>query len=196
MLPNKAAIASPKGTLDEINLRQLAGQRMPGAWRLQQHAHHHRHQPDTDTEEAAQQVHVSPVGRGTADQAPQARHHSLRRIRVEVTDRDQCLLQMGEQALQCGMVGQWIPWIRVGRVIGGGPTLALLVLESMLGAWIVKREGARTWAALQEALTTGQMPSRQLADAALVLIGGTLLLTPGFVTDLSLIHISEPTRPY
>ena len=86
--------------------------------------------------------------------------------------------------------------IAVGRVIGGWPTLALLVLESMLGAWIVKREGARTWAALQEALTTGQMPSRQLADAALVLIGGTLLLTPGFVTDIvGFFFILPATRP-
>lgn len=86
--------------------------------------------------------------------------------------------------------------IAVGRVIGGWPTLALLVLESMLGAWIVKREGARTWAALQEALTTGQMPSRQLADAALVLIGGTLLLTPGFVTDIvGFFFILPLTRP-
>ncbi len=74
--------------------------------------------------------------------------------------------------------------IAVGRVIGGWQTLLLLVLESLLGAWIVKREGARTWAALQEALRTGRMPGRQLSDAALVLIGGTLLLTPGFVTDI------------
>ena len=74
--------------------------------------------------------------------------------------------------------------IAVGRVIGGWQTLLLLVLESLLGAWIVKREGSRTWTALQDALRSGRMPSRQLSDAALVLIGGTLLLTPGFVTDI------------
>jgi UPF0716 protein FxsA len=86
--------------------------------------------------------------------------------------------------------------IAVGRVIGGWQTLALLVLESMLGAWIVKREGARTWSALQEALSSGRMPSRQLADAALVLIGGTLLLTPGFVTDfVGFFFILPLTRP-
>ena len=86
--------------------------------------------------------------------------------------------------------------IAVGRVIGGWQTLILLVLESMLGAWIVKREGARTWLALQEALSSGRMPSRQLADAALVLIGGTLLLTPGFVTDfVGFFFILPFTRP-
>jgi UPF0716 protein FxsA len=86
--------------------------------------------------------------------------------------------------------------IAVGRVIGGWQTLLLLVLESLLGAWIVKREGGRTWAALQEALRSGRMPSRQLSDAALVLIGGTLLLTPGFVTDIvGFFFILPMTRP-
>ena len=86
--------------------------------------------------------------------------------------------------------------IAVGRVIGGWQTLLLLVLESLLGAWIVKREGGKTWAALQEALRSGRMPSRQLSDAALVLIGGTLLLTPGFVTDIvGFFFILPLTRP-
>jgi UPF0716 protein FxsA len=86
--------------------------------------------------------------------------------------------------------------IAVGRVIGGWQTLLLLLLESALGAWLVRREGARTWAALVEALNTGRMPSRQLADAALVLVGGTLLLTPGFLTDIVGFFLILPlTRP-
>ena len=56
--------------------------------------------------------------------------------------------------------------IAVGRVIGGWPTVVLLIIESLLGAWLVRREGAKAWSALREALTTGRMPSRQLADAA------------------------------
>ncbi|HET7761753.1 MAG TPA: FxsA family protein [Phycicoccus sp.] len=86
--------------------------------------------------------------------------------------------------------------VAVGRAIGGWQTLLLLVLESLLGAWIVKREGGRAWTALREALRSGSMPSRQLADAALVLIGGTLLLTPGFVTDIAgFFFILPVTRP-
>ena len=86
--------------------------------------------------------------------------------------------------------------IAVGRVIGGWQTLILLLLESALGAWIVRREGSRTWEALRAALRSGRMPSRQLADAALVLIGGTLLLTPGFVTDIvGFFFILPLTRP-
>lgn len=86
--------------------------------------------------------------------------------------------------------------IAVGKVIGGWQTLVLLLVESALGAWLVRREGARAWKALTTALNTGQMPSRQLADAALVLVGGTLLLTPGFLTDLvGFFFILPLTRP-
>ncbi|MGV1007884.1 MAG: FxsA family protein [Dermatophilaceae bacterium] len=84
----------------------------------------------------------------------------------------------------------------VGRQIGPWPTLLLLVAESALGAWLVKREGARSWDALNAALSSGRMPSRQLADTALILIGGTLLLTPGFVTDVAGFFCILPlTRP-
>jgi UPF0716 protein FxsA len=86
--------------------------------------------------------------------------------------------------------------IAVGKVIGGWQTLALLLVESALGAYLVKREGRRTWQALRVALNTGRMPGRELADAALVLIGGTLLLTPGFLTDIAGFFFILPfTRP-
>ncbi len=87
--------------------------------------------------------------------------------------------------------------IGIGKVIGGWPTLVLLLLESALGAWLVKREGGRAWRALRDALRTGRMPSRELSDAALILVGGALLLTPGFVTDLAGFLVIIPwTRPY
>ena len=72
--------------------------------------------------------------------------------------------------------------IQVGRAIGGWPTLALLLVESAIGAWLVRREGTRAWEALRTALTTGRMPALELVDAALVLVGGVLLLAPGFIT--------------
>ena len=75
--------------------------------------------------------------------------------------------------------------LAVGRTIGGWPTVGLLLAESALGAWLVRREGSRAWTALATALRSGRMPSRELTDAALVLVGGTLLLTPGFVTDIA-----------
>ena len=86
--------------------------------------------------------------------------------------------------------------VQVGQQIGVIPTVILLLAESVLGAWLVKREGARTWRALRGAFGTGRFPSIELADGALVLIGGTLLLTPGFVTDVVGFFLVVPlTRP-
>ena len=86
--------------------------------------------------------------------------------------------------------------IAVGKVIGGWQTLVLLLVESFLGAWLVRREGSRAWTALSSALNSGRMPSRELSDAALVLVGGTLLLAPGFLTDVvGFFFILPMTRP-
>jgi UPF0716 protein FxsA len=86
--------------------------------------------------------------------------------------------------------------IQVGQIIGAWWTILLLVVASILGAWLVRREGARAWRALQASLTSGRMPARELADGALILIGGTLMLAPGFVTDaVGILLILPFTRP-
>lgn len=87
--------------------------------------------------------------------------------------------------------------IQVGSQIGVLPTVLLLVVESLIGGWLVKREGKRAWVALRTALSSGRMPGKELTDAALVLVGGTLLLTPGFVTDVFGFFFVLPfTRPF
>ena len=86
--------------------------------------------------------------------------------------------------------------IQVGRVIGAWWTILLLVADSIFGGWLIKREGARAWRALNTALSSGRMPARELADGALILVGGTLMLSPGFVTDLfGILLILPVTRP-
>jgi UPF0716 protein FxsA len=86
--------------------------------------------------------------------------------------------------------------IQVGQVIGAWWTVLLLIADSLFGSWLLKREGIRAWRALQTALTEGRMPGRELADAALIVFGGTLMITPGFVTDLvGLVAILPFTRP-
>ena len=85
--------------------------------------------------------------------------------------------------------------IRVGSWIGPWPTVALLLLDGFAGAWLFKREGARTWTALNRALRAGRFPAKEVGDGALVLVGGTLLLSPGFVTDvLGALFLLPPTR--
>lgn len=86
--------------------------------------------------------------------------------------------------------------IQVGQVIGAAWTLVLLVVDAVLGSWLIKHEGGRAWRDLREALASGRMPATELADGALILIGGTLMLAPGFVTDAFGILLILPfTRP-
>jgi UPF0716 protein FxsA len=86
--------------------------------------------------------------------------------------------------------------IQVGHAIGPWPTVLLLLLDSILGSWLIRHEGGRAWRALRDALDSGRMPATELADGALILIGGTLMLAPGFVTDaFGVLLILPVTRP-
>ena len=85
--------------------------------------------------------------------------------------------------------------VQVGQTIGVLPTIALLIVDSLLGAWLLRREGRRTWRAFRLALDERRVPAREVADGVLVLIGGTLLITPGFLSDLvGLLFLLPPTR--
>jgi len=86
--------------------------------------------------------------------------------------------------------------IQVGQAIGPWWTILLLVLDSIFGTWLIRHEGSRAWEALRVSLDSGRMPARELADGALILIGGTLMLAPGFVTDaFGILMILPVTRP-
>jgi UPF0716 protein FxsA len=86
--------------------------------------------------------------------------------------------------------------IQVGQVIGPWWTILLLIADSILGGWLIRREGRKAWRALTTALNSGRMPAKELADGALILVGGTLMLTPGFVSDgLGILLILPLTRP-
>lgn len=74
--------------------------------------------------------------------------------------------------------------LQVGRMIGLGWTLALVVTTGFLGATLAKRQGLRAWLAIQAELQEGRMPGGALVDGLLILIGGIVLLTPGILTDL------------
>ena len=85
--------------------------------------------------------------------------------------------------------------IQVGQAIGVLPTIALLIVDALVGAWLLRHEGAKAWRAFRLALDERRLPAREVADGALVLFGGALLLTPGFLSDiLGLLCILPPTR--
>jgi UPF0716 protein FxsA len=86
--------------------------------------------------------------------------------------------------------------IQVGQVIGPWWTILLLIADSIFGSWLVKHEGRRAWEALTTTIQSGRMPAKELADGALILVGGTLMISPGFVSDVAGMLLILPfTRP-
>ncbi len=85
--------------------------------------------------------------------------------------------------------------IWVGGAIGVLPTIGLLILGSVLGGALLRREGRRTMQALRASQNQHSSPATELADGALLGVGAFLLLIPGFVSDLAgLLLILPPTR--
>lgn len=73
--------------------------------------------------------------------------------------------------------------IKVGRIIGPLPTVATLLVISMVGAWLARSQGSRVIVAIRDELAAGRVPAAHLLDGAFILAGGILLLTPGYFTD-------------
>lgn len=97
-------------------------------------------------------------------------------------------------AICVGAVELWT-MIQVGQAIGALATIGALFLFSALGVALVRREGARTWRSFQQAVSTGRPPGRELSDGVLILIGGVLMIVPGFVTGaIGLLLLLPPTR--
>jgi UPF0716 protein FxsA len=85
--------------------------------------------------------------------------------------------------------------IQVGQAIGVVPTLAILLADALLGSLLLRHQGRGAWRRFNEALAARRFPAREVADGLMIAIGGTLLLTPGFVTDIfGLILLIPPTR--
>jgi UPF0716 protein FxsA len=85
--------------------------------------------------------------------------------------------------------------IQVGEAIGVLPTIALLIADSVLGSVLMRSQGRAAWRRFNAALAEGRVPHREVVDGVLVIFGGALLLTPGFLTDiLGLVLLVPPTR--
>lgn len=85
--------------------------------------------------------------------------------------------------------------IQVGQVVGVWWTILLVLAISVLGSWLVRREGWAAWRRITTRVQTGEVPGDELVDGGLILFAGALLLTPGFVTDVAaLFLLLPPTR--
>ena len=85
--------------------------------------------------------------------------------------------------------------LQVGQAIGAINTLVLLILISVVGAWLAKREGLGVLRRMQRSIDAGRVPGTELVDGFLILLAGALMLTPGFLTDiLAILLLLPPVR--
>jgi len=82
--------------------------------------------------------------------------------------------------------------IEVAGVIGVAPTIALLFATAIAGAILVRSQGREAWRRFNLALAEGRIPARETFDGAMVILGGALLVTPGFLTDVAGISLLLP----
>ncbi len=73
--------------------------------------------------------------------------------------------------------------LQLGGIVGIIPTVLLVVFTAVLGAWLLRKQGFATWQRLQENLAKGAVPAYEMIEGPILLVGGALLLTPGFFTD-------------
>ncbi len=85
--------------------------------------------------------------------------------------------------------------IRVAEAIGVALMIVLLIASWPLGTWALRSRGRAAWRRLGAAVADGRAPGREVLDGALVLIGGVLLIVPGFISDLmGACALLAPTR--
>jgi len=74
--------------------------------------------------------------------------------------------------------------LTVGGIIGAFPTIALVIFTALLGTWLLRKQGSETFRRFQENMAQGGIPTYEIIEGPILLVGGALLLTPGFITDL------------
>ena len=73
--------------------------------------------------------------------------------------------------------------VKLGTVIGIGPTVLIVIFTGVLGAWLARWQGLGVLRRLSEDMAGGRLPTNALIDGLLILIAGAVLLTPGLITD-------------
>ena len=74
--------------------------------------------------------------------------------------------------------------LQIGGIVGVFPTIALVVITAIVGASLLRHQGLATWQRFQDNLARGEIPAFEMIEGPILLVGGALLLTPGFFTDV------------
>jgi len=83
--------------------------------------------------------------------------------------------------------------VKVGGFLGAWPTISLVILTALIGSALVRSQGLQLVQKLQQRMAAGEMPGQQLIEGLMLVITGVLLVTPGFVTDISGLLLLQPS---
>lgn len=85
--------------------------------------------------------------------------------------------------------------LKVGQLIGHWETVGIIVMTGLAGSYLAKREGLSAWQRLNQSLSKGGLPGKELVDGVIILVAGALLITPGVLTDVvGFMGLIPPTR--
>jgi UPF0716 protein FxsA len=82
--------------------------------------------------------------------------------------------------------------IKIGAQVGAFNTILIVILTGLLGASLARREGIKTMTKVRESMNRGELPAEEMLDAMLIFVAGVVLLTPGFITDLTGLALLVP----
>lgn len=74
--------------------------------------------------------------------------------------------------------------LQIGGIVGVFPTIILVVTTAIIGAGLLRQQGLATWQRFQDSIAKGNVPAYEMVEGPILLVGGALLLTPGFFTDM------------
>ncbi len=86
--------------------------------------------------------------------------------------------------------------IKIGAQVGAFNTILIVILTGLLGASLARREGIKTMTKVRDSLNRGDLPAEEMLDAMLIFAAGVVLLTPGFITDLTGLALLVPKARY
>ena len=86
--------------------------------------------------------------------------------------------------------------IKIGGQIGAFNTILIVILTGLLGASLARLEGIKTMTKVRDSLNRGDLPAEEMLDAMLIFVAGVVLLTPGFITDLTGLALLVPKARY
>ena len=82
--------------------------------------------------------------------------------------------------------------IKIGAQVGAFNTILIVILTGLLGASLARLEGIKTMTKVRESMNRGELPAEEMLDAMLIFVAGVVLLTPGFITDLTGLALLVP----